>query len=293
MNPINYSPYWHTTTIKPRLPWSRKIVRPAEVGYALTNVMLIREHHLEDANFNKIVANDYIVEVSPVNYQRNFQPIAERLLSQWREKLVESLMTANSRRGRKEFRFGGQLRIELRAASDLSDAQARILSRVGQDFEEPVPVSITETAIGQGIEVGYLELLNGTRRWKLYQGDNVIGRDESCDVQLDLPAIQELRLVSGQHAYIRCVEGKCQLFDGSPQGKPSSNGTYLNSRRVQSEGVPLKDGDKIVLAAANPDQPLEEISGAAALRFRAAKGQAGQTGPVGGRDGGRGGGTTG
>jgi hypothetical protein len=277
MTKENFPPQWHINVIKPRLPWSRKIVRPAEVGYALSGVMLNHAHHLEDANFNKIVANDYIVELSPANYQRNFKPIADRLLSQWREKLVESLMTANSRTGRKEYRFGGQVRIDLRAAPDLSDAQARILSRVGQDFEPPVPVSISEVGLGPGIEVGYLELINGTRRWKLFQGDNVIGRDESCDIQLDLPEIQEMRLVSGQHAYVRCLQGTCTLFDGSPAGKPSANGTFLNAKRVQNQGILLNDGDRIILAAANLPQPWEETPGVAALRFVSAKAGRGRT----------------
>jgi hypothetical protein len=266
----NYQPNWHIDIIKPRLLWSRKVVRPAEVGYALAGVMMNRDRHLEDANYNKIVPNDYIVEVSIENYQRSFEPISDRLVSQWREKLVHSLMTANSRLGRKEYRFGGQLRIDLRQAPDLGEAQVRLLSRVSQDIDAPVEVSFADLAPGPGIEVGYLEMVNGPGRWNIFQGDNVIGRDESCDIRLDLPVIQEMRLVSSQHAYIRCVGEQCLLYDGSPAGRSSANGTFLNGRRISKEGVPLEDGDRIALAAADPARPDEHTTGTAAFHFRTA-----------------------
>jgi hypothetical protein len=259
------------TLLKPRLPWSRKSVRPAEVGYALSQVMVNRESLLEDANYIKIVPNYYIVELSSENYYQNFKPIEERLITQWREKLVNSLTTANSRSGRTDYRFGGLLKIEIRAAPDLPAGQARILSQIRQSFEGPAEVSILEVSDAQGIEVAYLELLIGDKRWRVYQGEMVIGRDESSDIHLNMPAVQENRLVSGQHAYLRCQGSQCILFDGSPSGKPSANGTYVNSQRITGQGVLLRDGDIIILAALDPLRPLPETPGVAAFRFKSAR----------------------
>ena len=73
--------------------------------------------------------------------------------------------------------------------------------------------------------------------WALYPGVNTMGRSESCQVYLDMPQVQEKRLVSGQHAYIVMENGACILFDGSPDGKPSANGTYVNLRRVPPNGT--------------------------------------------------------
>ena len=120
-----------------------------------------------------------------------------------------------------------------------------------------------------------LEWLDGQRRWPLYPGHNVIGRDQACDVFLDLPAIQEKPLVSGRHATIHAEGGQCLLYDGSPAGKPSANGTYLNSRRVSTQGAVLQDGDVIILAALDPQAPRADTPGVAAFRFWAAPSGAG------------------
>jgi hypothetical protein len=271
MNPENSERQWKKNLIIPRLPWSRKTVRPAEIGYALSRVMMNRENLLEDANYNKIVPNYYVVELSSDNYFRNFKPIEDRLILQWRDKLVNGLTTANSRLGRKEYRFGGLLKIELRVAQELAEGEARILSQITQDFESPTEVSILDVSDARGIEVGYLGLLNGERRWRVYQGEMTIGRDESSDIYLDIPIIQEKRLVSGLHAFIRCHGSQCILIDGSPSGKPSANGTYVNSKRISTQGVALRDGDVLILAALDPARPLQDTPGVAAFRFRTAR----------------------
>jgi hypothetical protein len=103
-------------------------MRPAELSEALIGVMLARENILEDVNYNKIVPNRYLVELGENNYARSYQPIQERVLKQWADKLLEHMMTTNSRLGRKEYRFGGPIMVELRPVPDLTDSQARILS---------------------------------------------------------------------------------------------------------------------------------------------------------------------
>jgi hypothetical protein len=262
---------WQTTVLKPRLPWNNQAIRPAEISSGLCSVMLARENLLEDADYLKIVPNQFVVELSQANYLRNYQPLGERLLEQWREKLVQHLLTANSRQGRQEYRFGGQLQIDIRPGAELKDSQARILSQVLPDID-PVYTSVSSgRADNQTAEAAHLEAIHGEQRWPLFPGDNTIGRDESCDICLFLPLIQEKRLISGQHAYIRCDRSGCTLFDGASNGKPSANGTYVNSQRVSERGRTLQDGDIILLAALDPDHPRPDTPGVAAFRFRKAR----------------------
>src|SRR5512142_2458745 len=116
-----------------RLPWLNRPIRPADIGGELRDVMLARENMLEDVNYQKVVPNRFVVEVSDGNYARQFRPIEGQILHQWRERMMEELVTANSRRGRKEFHFGGRLQVEVRPAVDLKDNEARILSRIEPD----------------------------------------------------------------------------------------------------------------------------------------------------------------
>jgi len=64
------------------------------------------------------------------------------------------------------------------------------------------------------------------------QGTAILGRDKGCDIVLDHPT------VSRRHAEIRCQGEVCQIADLN-----SSNGTFVNGRRVQSSI--LFDGDMI------------------------------------------------
>jgi len=267
MVPENLGPNWRINWLKPHLPWNKQAILPAEIADGLCRVMLARENVLEDANYTKIVYNHYVVELSPENYLHHYQPLGDSLLQQWREKLVDCLMTANSRQGRREYRFGGQLRIELHYAPDVIDSQARVLCRVDTTLDPgggAAPVQPKD----RGEEVAYLEWINGDRRWPLFPGDNSIGRDAACDICLDLPLVQEKPLVSAQHAMIHVERGQCFLFDGSLTGKPSANGTYLNSQRIPEHGASLQDGDLIILAALDPHVPRWDTPGVAAFRFR-------------------------
>jgi hypothetical protein len=258
---------WRTNWVKPRVPWQRQAVLPAELAEALCRFMLARENLVEDVNYTKIACNDYLVELSPQNFRVNYQPLARSLLQQWRDRLVECLLTANSRQGRREYRFGGQLKIELRAAPDLADHLARVLCRM--DAALPVGEAAVTPQVGKlATAAAFVEWMDGRRRWPLQAGDNTIGRDQACSIHLDLAQIQEKPLVSGLHATIRADAGYCVLFDGRPAGRPSANGTFLNGRRIPAHGVPLQDGDLIILAALDPNQPRPDTPGVAALRFR-------------------------
>ena len=260
-------PHWFINWLKPRLPWQRQPIKPAEIGDGLCKVMMAPKNLLEDANFNKVLPNHYIVELSPENYAHYYKPLGDDLSLQWRDRLVAHLLTANDRVGRKEYRFGGQLLVELRSAADLKDSQARILCRIAADFEG-FDGSISSKTKDPQVEEAYLELVDGDRRWYLHPGENTIGRDEICEIFLDLPQIQEMRLVSAQHAVIRFVNGRYYLYDGSPSGKPSANGTFLNSKIVSTQGQLLQDGDIIILAAVHSQSPRPDTPGVAAFRFR-------------------------
>jgi len=218
---------WQTNWVKPSFLPNRQSITPAEIGDALCKIIMSKGNVLEDANYNKILPNSLVVELSQDNFQKHYEPLKQSLIQQWREKLVEHLMTTNSRLGRKEYRFGGQLHIELHPAVDIIDNRARVLCRVEPNVDPEVQKLLSQKM--QGKETGYLELVNGDRRWPLFPGDNTIGRDASCDIFLDVPVIQAKRLVSGQHARIYVDRGQHILYDGSLLGKPSANGTFVNS----------------------------------------------------------------
>ena len=254
---------WQSLSLKPRFPWNKEAIRPADVGDGLCRAMLARENALEDAAYHKIVPNRFVVELSRENYLRNYHPIESSILGQWRTRLLESLLTANSRQGRKEYRLEGQLEISLRPVKEFHENQARILCRVERSVAKPTDM-LAANRLGA---VAYLEEYPTGRRWPLYQGKTSIGRDITCDIYLDTPAVQEKRLVSGQHAFIHCDDQGCVLYDGSQSGKPSANGTYVNMQPVPSGGQLLRHSDLIVLAALNPQHPRPDIPGIASFRF--------------------------
>lgn len=265
-------PGWHINWLGPGLLLNKPAIRPAEIGDGLCKIMLAHKNVLEDANYIKIVPNRYVVEISPETYLDQYKPLDTQLIEQWRERLREHLLITNSRLGRKEYRFSGQLQIDLRPAGDIRNNSARILSRVEPDDEER---RMQQNSKSRGAEAAFLELVNGNRQWPLYSGNNILGRDETCDVYLDLPVIQEKRLISAQHAWIRIENGRYYLYDGAPSGKPSANGTFINSQRIQGGGALIQDGDIITLAAFDPQSPRWDTPGVAILRFRVANPNAG------------------
>lgn len=82
--------------------------------------------------------------------------------------------------------------------------------------------------------VSYTDRTGKTRRVSI-TGTLAIGRSSSEDLPLSDPA------VSKHHALISCDDGACYLKD-----RGSSNGTYLNGRKVVDRKK-LRDGDRIVI----------------------------------------------
>ncbi len=273
----------------------RGAVLPAEVRKELERVMLARENSFEEDPGVKIVPNDYVVELHAGIYQRHYQPVEKELVEGWRRWLLELLDTTNNRYGNRRYRFWGPVQVKIQAAGDLHPDQVRVQARINAGAGPYVPASrsgapvraalrprdaqagagaspqpaqpAAVTALQPASAAGCLELLPAGRQWRLRRGATVLGRSESADIHLDMPHVQEKRLISGQHATIRCSDGQCRLFDGGPHGHSSVNGTYVNGRRVPPEGHDLRDGDVIVLAALDPDNPRPDLPGVAALIF--------------------------
>lgn len=78
--------------------------------------------------------------------------------------------------------------------------------------------------------------------YELVDGENIIGREESCDVQLQVDG------VSKKHLSIKVNDDTCYLEDLN-----SSNGTFLNGKGIKS--ATAQDGDKIAL----PDTIIQVV----------------------------------
>jgi hypothetical protein len=233
---------------------SRPIL-PADASRYLEKAMLARENVLEDADYTRIVPNDYIVELNENNYKRNYEPIEQKVCERWQAGLLEVLNTTNDRRGRREYGFGGRVRVQVRPVSDLAEGELRIWCQINPDVDAASTPA-------------WLELIPDGRRWPLQERIVTIGRDDVCDIYLDMPDVQRVRLVSGQHARILQEDGEYCLFDGSPDGRPSMNGTFVNGQWVGPDGQELDDGDVIILAALDSNQPRSDTPGAVTFFFR-------------------------
>jgi hypothetical protein len=232
-------------------------VLPADVNRRIEKSMLDRENVLEGTDYTKIVPNDYVVELNEDNYRQNYEPIEQKVCARWEARLLDVLNTTNSRCGRKAYRFHGRVRVRISPALDLTEGEMRVqcqvLSDVGTMLAAPTRA--------------YIELAPGGHRWPLREVAVTIGRDENCAICLDMPAVQSARLVSGQHAHIARREGDFIVFDGTPEGKPSTNGTFVNGQRVGKDGRKLHDGDVLTLASPDPNQALSDGPGVVALCF--------------------------
>lgn len=231
---------------------------PADVSRHLAKAMLTRDRVIEDADYKKVVPNDYIVELNQDNYAPHYQPIEGELRQRWQAKLSEVLDTANRPLGRQVYKLGGPLRVQVRPRADLTASAVRILAQI-------TPATDFTATLHQS---ACLELVPHAQRWSLRSGRTTIGRDPQCDIYLDLPAIQQNRLVSGRHASIVVRNGKYHLLDGATDGEPSINGTFVNGQRVEREGRVIQDGDMLILGALNPTAPEAETSGIVRLRFQ-------------------------
>jgi hypothetical protein len=252
---------WHVRVLKPPLGLLAQALRAAELGDALCDVMLARENVVEDAQYQKLVPNQFRVELPANDFERAYAPALADISRQWRDQLLNHLTTTNSRQGRREYRFGGQVAVLVRSVDDLPTGHARILSRLAPDAPPVEPQT--------GPLPACLEVVPDGKHWPLRSGLVTIGRDAGCDIVLDTPQVQELRLVSSQHAYLRCSPGVYRLFDGAPDGSPSVNGTFINRQRVPRDGQLLQDGDIVILAALRPTSPMLNTPGVVGLRFRA------------------------
>lgn len=231
-------------------------ILPADVSKKLEAAMLNGRNHLEDVNYGKIVPNFFVVEVSPENYEQNYEPIEQQACEQWQQRLLNALNTANGRQGQKVFRFGGPVMVNVRPAPDLTEKEVRILSQIRSH----------SAATGE-IQGAFLERLPDGRRWTLENGTTTLGRSARNDIYLDSPTVQEQRLISNHHAHIRAENGRFYIFDGSPDGKRSQNGTFVNGREVSESGYKLSDGDVIILASLDRNHPRPDTPGAAGFIF--------------------------
>ncbi|HUR81805.1 MAG TPA: trypsin-like peptidase domain-containing protein [Thermoanaerobaculia bacterium] len=93
-------------------------------------------------------------------------------------------------------------------------------------------------------------ILSGARAGQIQRFEQaviVVGRHQETDLRFDPKSDLD---VSGRHAEIRGTEGKYELYD-----KESTNGTYLNSKKITGS-APLKDGDTITFGAKGPQAEI-------------------------------------
>jgi hypothetical protein len=125
---------------------------------------------------------------------------------------------------------------ELRKALDDDRSEPRYLRTVhrfgyafcGEAAEEPLGAraSFACSLTWEGREIGLVE------------GENVIGRDESCAVRIEAPR------VSRRHACIRVCGPEASIEDLG-----SKNGTFLRGRQLAG-AADLEDGDEIGIGGA-------------------------------------------
>ncbi len=255
--------HWRVSLVEQRFLWMKDPIRPADLSRKLRDIMLSTNNMIEDANYHKVVPNRFVIELNQENFANNYQPIQKRVTLQWREKLLEDLEIANTRQGRREYNFAGRVEIQIRIGPDLAPNQARVYFLVGWMGQNAASQLIPP----EQLLPACLERVPGGKRWRLHLGIVTIGRVSGNDVVIEEPEVQARRLVSAEHAYIECDEKKFILHDGSPAGRPSTNGTYVNSVQVGPEGARLTDGDVILLAAIKPADPRLDMPGVAVLRF--------------------------
>lgn len=252
---------WRKKILQRAWPFNNMPLRPADVSNELLALMLARQNVLEDVNYSKIVPNYFIVEVPTDVYTRDFEPIRGQVLRQWSERILRRLMTANSRLGRREYRFAGRVRVEMRPENDLDATQVRVVYAISPD--ESTAPGVAERV------VPCLESLAGGKRYPLASAVVTLGRDAICEIVLDAPDIQQARLVSGRHAHIRQEGGRWLVFDGAPYGRPSLNGSFVNGQRIPPQGHALQNGDIVILASLDPAAPRVDAPGVASFRFLA------------------------
>lgn len=75
------------------------------------------------------------------------------------------------------------------------------------------------------------------KSYNLHDGDNKIGRDQTCDIRVKNVAVSRI------HAGVRCINGEAYLFDNK-----STNGVFLNGIKIDR---PVKLSDKDIFTILN------------------------------------------
>lgn len=133
--------------------------------------------------------------------------------------------------------------------------QDRVCPESGTDLTlyAPVPAPVPPPAQGLGLRFPW-----STQPHRLALGDSlVLGRKHGPYAEY----IDRWKNVSASHCRLHVARGVTTVQDGGPDGKASTNGTYVNETRL-SAGVaqPLMVGDKLRLGRDNPSKGLWGLS---------------------------------
>jgi len=138
--------------------------------------------------------------------------------------------------------------------ANLSVTMAEVRRALGDDPQEPRFIR-TVHRVGYAFFTDAYDVAGGRpasstpRAWlvwndgvlRLEEGENLVGREPSCRVWLDVAG------VSRRHAQIRVQGARATIEDLG-----SKNGTWLNDERI-SEPVVLRDGDRLQLGPESLD----------------------------------------
>jgi hypothetical protein len=190
-------------------------VEPVEVAAALTREAEDRKTIV--AAGRVLVPNAFVVELGPADADRlrdYDEPLRIELASMVREAAQEH-----------GWSFVGPVDVTFHETEELDTGAFRIRSSVVAGEGDPAP-DATEAKLGPRVEVG-----TSTHR---ITAATVIGRGAEADLQLTDTG------VSRRHAELRPVDDGLEVHDLG-----STNGTWLNGRRVQSAS--LREGDRVTV----------------------------------------------
>ena len=183
----------------------------------------------------------------------------------------EEIESAIARGAADRARFNGWPHAAVRVRLVLDQGQTEPVS-IGVRFDNPLDMLRPGTSVAEplGINLEQVESDSGAERienvpvaspWVLSIADGKtvqlytdrwyhLGADGDNDVVLDDP------YVSGVHASVYATELDLQIEDGSPEGAPSTNGTWVNGFAVKS--FLARVGDEITVSL-GPDTVIEVI----------------------------------
>lgn len=185
-------------------------LEPAQIARKLVSTMEARTRDDDDGRLR--APGSYAVYVSPADYERlrEHQAYLQRAWA----KLLRDLA--------------------LKVGMEFDDGKASVVMSPC----ETVPLGAIEIAAGplQRLTAFRLVTIEGVPPGAVYavEGTLRIGRSDESDIVLNDPS------VSRAHAVVEIVAGQAMLRD-----LESTNGTYLNGRRIRAER--LRDGDELQL----------------------------------------------